>query len=83
MPSGDAGSRPSWEVITLDRGKSELIKADWWNYPNFCDRLKERFAYAWAAASAPAEAEVELRSFDSHLEMMAEREVPDCFTGIW
>lgn len=73
----------SWEVMTLDRGSSDLIKASWWNYPSFCKNLQERFAEAWAATVAPPEAEVECRSFQTHAEAMAERELPDEFHNLW
>lgn len=77
----------SWEVTTLDRGWSDLIEVDWWNYPDFCAKLKERFAFAWASSLAPAEmlaeAEVDLVSFDSHVEVMASRDIPSSFRMLW
>eukprot|EP00930_Biecheleria_cincta_P099774 TRINITY_DN91390_c0_g1_i1.p1 TRINITY_DN91390_c0_g1~~TRINITY_DN91390_c0_g1_i1.p1 ORF type:complete len:402 (-),score=72.60 TRINITY_DN91390_c0_g1_i1:109-1284(-) len=77
----------SWEVTTLDRGWSDLIEVHWWNYPDFCTKLKERFAFAWASALAPAEvlaeAEVQLASFDSHVEVMATRAIPSSFQMLW
>jgi len=74
----------SWEVVTLDRGSSELIQASLWNYADFCTKLKERFAEAWAATWAPPEAEVEaLRSFETHAEAMAWRHIPEGFREIW
>ncbi|CAE8722795.1 unnamed protein product [Polarella glacialis] len=73
----------SWQVTTLDRGHSELIQADWCHYPSFCQKLKERFAFAWANALAPAEAEVDLAGFGSHAEIMASREVPEGFQDLW
>ncbi|CAK9023723.1 Fucoxanthin-chlorophyll a-c binding protein C [Durusdinium trenchii] len=73
----------SWEVTTLDRGSSDLIQASWWKYPDFCQKLQERFAEAWAATMAPPEAEVECRSFETHAEAMAEREIPESFREMW
>eukprot|EP00931_Biecheleriopsis_adriatica_P073561 TRINITY_DN47822_c0_g1_i1.p1 TRINITY_DN47822_c0_g1~~TRINITY_DN47822_c0_g1_i1.p1 ORF type:complete len:407 (+),score=60.12 TRINITY_DN47822_c0_g1_i1:49-1221(+) len=73
----------SWEVTTLDRGSSELISADWWKYPDFCGKLKERIAFAWAAALAPPEAELEIESVDSHIQAMATRTIPEGFERLW
>eukprot|EP00933_Yihiella_yeosuensis_P063670 TRINITY_DN66894_c0_g1_i1.p1 TRINITY_DN66894_c0_g1~~TRINITY_DN66894_c0_g1_i1.p1 ORF type:complete len:287 (+),score=58.17 TRINITY_DN66894_c0_g1_i1:2-862(+) len=77
----------SWSVTTLDRGSSDLIDASYWSYPDFCEKLKERFAFAWAIAQTSdldlAEASVEGEGFDLHLEVMASREVPANFRQIW
>ena len=73
----------SWEVVTLDRGSSDLIQAKWWNYPDFCQKLQDRFAEAWAGMKAPPEAEVECRSFGTHAEALAERQIPEEFQQLW
>jgi hypothetical protein len=73
----------SWEVTSLQHGKSDLVQANWFAYRSFSCNLKERFATAWAAAFAPPEAEVDLESFDAHVAIMAERDIPEGFRNLW
>merc|ERR1740139_2003137 len=68
----------SWSVSTPNIGSSDLIDAGSiiQGHHTFCQLLLERAAFAWGAAMAPAEVEVNLESFDSHIDVMAVREVP-------
>jgi len=71
----------SWNVTSMEFGSSDLLPAIL--YSVFCHNLRDRFADAWGAAMAPANIELDLVSFDGHVGVMAQREVPDGFRGIW
>jgi len=78
----------SWQVATPRFGHSDLVEASWYSYRDFCEKLLQQFALAWALAGAP-EGEVDLSEHgaiigvDSHMDVMASREIPDGFCFIW
>lgn len=84
----------SWQVITPRFGDSDLVDASWYTYQDFCQKLLQQFARAWAVAAAPEE-EVDHTSMawyseygtmidvESHMHVMASREIPDGFHSVW
>lgn len=78
----------SWEVTTPGFGDSDIVQVSWHRYHDFCETLLKQFALAWATARAP-ESEIDLLEYgvsmdvSSHMEVMAARQIPDTFRGIW
>lgn len=78
----------SWEVTTPGFGDSDVVQASMYRYQDFCEKLLQQFALAWALARAP-HGEVDLSEYgasmdvSSHMQVMAAREIPDEFRGVW